>query len=178
MPLLGGPETVEVSGVYVRDSRGSWFRRGTVSSKRAGLPVVGLTDTAFLYDRINRKLYLLDFTSKTIRVQNVGASGQPEFGDQPMSPQAFEQYHSQDKFLGKQMISGVECEGYAIHDSRYKGKYVREVWCAPSLNYLVIESKSRFQGAQEVTTLVEELQAGKEPDPQYFRFPDGFKIAK
>jgi len=72
----------------------------------------------------------------------------------------------------------VECEGYAIDDSRHKGEYVSEAWYAPSLNYLVIEGKSRLQDGREVTTRVEEIQAGKEPNPKYFRLPERFKMIK
>jgi hypothetical protein len=176
LQALRGPYTTVLSGVYVRDKEGSWFRRRTVKSSR--LPIIGYTDTAFLYDRANQKLYLLDFARKTIKPLQVNAKDQPESGGSPMSPQTFEQNRSQDKFLGKRIISGVECEGYAIHDPRRKGKYVSEVWFAPSLNYLAIETKRRVQGDQEVTARVEEIQIGKEPDPQYFRLPEGFKMIK
>jgi hypothetical protein len=137
-----------------------------------GLPISGYTDTAFLCDRVNHKAYFLDFTRKTIKPTQV--SGR----DEPLSPRNFELQRSPDKFLGKQVISGVECLGYAIRDSRHKGKYVSEVWYAPSLNYLVVESKSRNLVGQKVVTRVEEIQVGEEPDPQYFRLPEGFKMIK
>ena len=173
---VGGPYTVTASGVFLRDKHGSWYRRTTIASSR--LPIAGATDTAFFFDRVNLKYYLLDFARKTSKALQVSASEQPWFGISPMSPQAFEQYHSQDKSLGKQIISGVDCEGYAIHDPRHKGKYVAEVWYAPALNYLAIEARSGIHGNEKVTTRVEEIQAGKEPDPQCFSLPEGFKMIK
>jgi hypothetical protein len=170
LQALGGPYTTVIAGIYVRDKEGSWYRRGTARSSR--LPIIGATNTALLCDRVNHKAYLLDFARKTIKPLQVSDS------DEPLSPRTFQFQRSLDKFLGKQIVSGVECEGYAIHDPRHKGKYLSEVWYAPSLNYLAIETKSRPQGDQRVTTRVEEIQVGKEPDPQYFRLPDGFKMTK
>jgi hypothetical protein len=173
---VGGPYAVTASGVFLRDKHGSWYRRTTVASSR--LPIRGATDTAFLFDRVNHKYYLLDFTRKAIKGLQVSGSEQVWFRLSPISPQEFGQDRSKDKFLGKKISSGVECEGFAIHDPRHKGKYLAEVWYAPSLNYLAVEARSRAPSGHEVTTQVEEIQVGKEPDPQYFRLPDGFKIMK
>jgi hypothetical protein len=170
--------TVVISGIYVRDKQGSWYRRSTARVTHGDLPLAGALDTAYLYQRVDNKLYLIDYTRKTIRASQVKDTHQAVLGGNPMSQQTFEQYRSQDRFLGKQTISGVECEGYAIRDPRHKGKYVAEVWYAPSLNYLAVETKSRPQGDQWAATRVEEIQVGKEPDPQYFRLPDGFKMIK
>jgi hypothetical protein len=173
------PFTLHLSGIYVRDKRGSWFRRATASPIRGGLLAITVyADTAILCDRVNHTFYSLNFMRKTIKPLQVDATSEPLFGDNPISPQAFEQHHSQDKFLGKRTISGVECEGYANDDSRHEGKHVSEAWYAPSLNYLVIKGKSRLQDGREVTTRVEEIQAGKEPNPKYFRLPKGFKMIK
>ena len=89
---IGGPYTVAASGVFLRDKHGSWYRRTTLASSR--LPITGATDTAFLFDRVNLKYYLLDFTRKTSKALQVSASAQPWFGISPMSSQAFEQDHS------------------------------------------------------------------------------------
>jgi len=167
--------TVSFSGIYVRDKQGSWYRRSKAKVIHGNLPLVGALDTAYLYERADNELYLIDYTRKTIQASQAKDTDQVPLGGNPMSQQTFEQYRSQDTFLGKQTISGVECEGYAIHDARHKGKYVAEVWYAPSLNYLPVETKSRYQGDQWVTTRVEDIQIGKEPDPQYFRLPDRFK---
>jgi hypothetical protein len=170
--------TVSISGIYVRDKQGSWYRRSTAKVIHGDLPLAGALDTAYLYERADNKLYLIDYTRKTIQASQVKDTDQALLGGNPMSQQTFEQYHSQDRFLGKQTISGVDCEGYAIHDPRHKGKYVAEVWYAPSLNYLAVETKSRYQGDQWVTARVEGIQVGKEPDPQYLRLPQGFKMIK
>jgi len=169
---MRGHYTATASGIFVRDKRGSWFRRLTTKSVRGDLPIINYTDAAFLCDRVNRRAYLLDFSSKTITPMQMNDR------DQPLSSQDFEFQHSLDKFLGKQIISGVECEGYAIHGSRHNGLYTTEEWYAPSLNYLVVESKVHVHGDQEVEARLEEIQAGKEPDPQYLRLPQGFKMIK
>jgi hypothetical protein len=171
-------DTVVISGIYVRDKQGSWYRRSTARVTHGDLPLAGALDTAYLYQRVDNKFYLIDYTRKTIRASQVKDTDQARLGGNPMSQRTFEQYRSQDRFLGERTISGVECEGYAIHDPRHRGKYVAEVWFAPSLNYLAVETKSRYQGDQWATTHVEEIQVGKEPDPQYFRLPDGFKMIK
>lgn len=170
--------TASSSGIYVRDKLGSWFRRSTFKVIHGDLPLEGALDTAYLYERPDNKLYLINYTRKTIQASPVKDTDQALLGGNPVPRQTFEQNHSQDMLLGKQTISGVECEGYAIHDSRHKGKYLGEVWYAASLNYLPVETKSRYQGDQRVTTRVEDIQVGKEPDPQCFRLPDGFKMIK
>jgi hypothetical protein len=167
-----GHYAAKASGIFVRDNRGSWFRRLTTNSVRGNSPIIGYTDAAFLCDRVNHKAYLLDFSSKTITPMQMSDR------DQPLSSRDFEFQHSLDKFLGKQIVSGVECEGYALHGSRHNGRYTTEEWYAPSLNYLVVESKVHIQGDQEVEARVEEIQVGKEPDPQYFSLPKGFKMIK
>jgi hypothetical protein len=121
-------------------------------------------------------LYLLDFTRKTAREQDVPDTAQ--FGVDPMSPENFRKQHADDKVLGKATISGVECEGYGIHDPRHKGKYLSEVWYAPSLNYLVMKARARPTADQGQVSFVSDLQAGEEPDPSYFRLPAGFKVVR
>ena len=109
------PFTLHLSGIYVRDKRGSWFRRATASPIRGGLLAITVyADTAILCDRVNHTFYSLNFMRKTIKPLQVDATSEPLFGDNPISPQAFEQHHSQDKFLGKRTISGVEGEGCGI----------------------------------------------------------------
>jgi len=164
-----GTYTVVTSGVFVRDKHGSWLRRETVDSNR--LLDSDLPDTAWLCDRVHHEEYELDFRHKTFTP--VGVSER----DRPLSLRDFAFQHSLDKFLGEKVISGVECEGYAIHESRHKSKYVTEDWYAPSLNYLLVERKSHRETGQKVTTLVEDIQVS-EPDPRYFLLPQGFKLVK
>jgi hypothetical protein len=172
---VGVPSTTVISGIFVRNKEGSWFKRATIKSR---LPVLGGADTASLLDWVNHKSYFINFTNKTIKPLQLKIDAEPQSGENSTSAQAFKQRHSQDKFLGKRTISGVECEGYALHDSRHKGKFVSEAWYAPSLNYMEVESRGRDQMGEMVTTQIEEIQVGKEPDPQYFRLPEGFKLVK
>ena len=42
------------------------------------------------------------------------------------------------------MVSGIECEGYMLHDPQREGKFVGEVWCAPALNFEPVKSEYSF----------------------------------
>jgi len=90
----------------------------------------------------------------------------------------FERLHASDLYLGNQTVSGVECEGFKIADPRRKGKYRGESWFAPSLNFLLIRATTRLADGGEGTTLVKDLEPGKEPDPSLFRLPEDFKLEK
>ena len=169
---LGGPYKAETSGIFLRDSNGSWYRRMTVSSKDGRLPVIGQTDSALLHDASQQRDYLLDFQRKTIKVL-----GPTTLGQNPASAEEFEKLRADDTFLGKETVSGVECVVYGIHDPRHKGKYGSQAWYAPTLNFLVIKARSRLND-QDVTSLVDNIQAGVEPDPKYFEFPADFKTIK
>ena len=175
---LGMPETLEFSGNYFRDRFGSWYRRMRIASHLNLLRVVGGTDSALLYDRPNHMMYTLDFTRGTVHRQSVDVSALPDFGPAPMSPQAFLLSHSQDRALGKKKIAGLECEGYALRDERRKNKYVAEMWYAPSLAYLAVAAKTHFKGDQDVTTMLENIQPGKDPDPQFFTVPVSLTLVK
>lgn len=175
---LGTPDTLEFSGSYFRDRFGSWYRRMQIASRLNLLRVVGGTDSALLYDRPNHAMYTLDFTRGTVHRQTVDVSVLPEFGPAPMSREAFWASHTQDKALGKKKIGGLECEGYALRDERRQNKYVAEMWYAPSLAYLAVAAKTHFKGDQDVTTMLEDIQPGKDPDPQFFTLPVDFKVIK
>jgi hypothetical protein len=63
--------TVSISGIYVRDKQGSWYRRSTAKVIHGDLPLVGALDTVYLYERAGDKLYLIDYTRKTIQASQV-----------------------------------------------------------------------------------------------------------
>ncbi|HEV2381722.1 MAG TPA: hypothetical protein VG206_18280 [Terriglobia bacterium] len=174
----GLPETLEFSGSYLRDRRGSWYRRMQVASHLNLLAIVGGTDSGLLYDRPNHTMYSIDFTRGTVQKQVVDASVLPDFAAAPMSRKVFEAFHSEDRYLGKKRLGSLECEGYALRDERRRNKYVAEMWYAPSLAFLAVAAKSHFKGDQDVTTLLEDIQPGKDPDPQFFTVPVNLKAIK
>jgi len=174
----GLPEMLEFSGVYLRDRYGSWYRRMKLASRLNLLRVIGGTDSALLYDRPQRTMYTLDFTRGTAQKQVIDVSATPEFALAPISSREFEAYHSQDKFLGMKNLSGLDCVGYALRDERRKNKYVAEMWYAPSLAFLAVGAKSHFKGDQDVTTMLEDIQPGRDPDPQFFTVPVDLRIVK
>jgi hypothetical protein len=163
-------------GVYVRNSRGASYSRRVLSS-RSALPLRGALDVASLHDRPNHTTYIIDFGEKTIKQQSDPA-GNPDFALEPTSRADFERRHAADRFLGKQMVSGVECEGYRIADPHHRGKYSGEEWFAPSLNFMAIQYRGRLPSGGEISTLLEDIKSGKEPDPSFFRLPEGFKRVK
>jgi hypothetical protein len=172
----GGSVRAAITGAYVRNSQGASFTRRVVST-HSDLPVVGALDTAFLNDRPNRTIYGIDFVNKTIK-QESAPSGKPEFAVEPPSRADFDRQHAADLFLGKQQVSGVECEGYKLADPRHKGKYRGEGWFAPSLSFLAVRYIHRLPNGRETTILVENLEPGKEPDPRFFILPKDFRWLK
>jgi hypothetical protein len=173
---LGSPETLEFSGIYLRDRYGSWYRRMTLASKLNLLRIVGGTDSALLYDRPNHTMYTLDFTRGTLHKQVVEVNALPDFAATPMSREVFEASHSQDKFLGRKRLAELDCEGYALRDERRRDKYVAEMWYAPSLAFLPVAAKSHFKGNQDISTMLENIEPGKDPDPLYFTLPVNLKV--
>ncbi|MBZ5564656.1 MAG: hypothetical protein LAP13_19830 [Acidobacteriia bacterium] len=175
LPHMGN-DKIHMSGPFVRDGLGSSYRRQTVNRYDSRLPVQGQVDIGFLYDRPHRKMYILDFARKTVKEEDPPDT--PLFAVDPISPEEFEKLHAGDKFLGTMTISGVECDGYAVHSPRQKGKYSSEVWYAPSLNYLAVKTRTRPSPEQEQVTVVEDIHAGEEPDRSYFRIPAGLNNVK
>jgi hypothetical protein len=148
-----------------------------VVSTRSALRLSGAVDVAFLHDRPNQAIYFIDFTKKTIKQQSY-PTGNPDFALEPASRADFERRHAADLFLGKQLVSGVECIGYKLADPRHKGKYSGEEWFAPSLNFLAVRYRGRLPDGGEISSLLKDLEPGKEPDPSFFRLPEGFKRVK
>jgi hypothetical protein len=138
------------------------------------LPLLGAVEVAILHDRPNHTSYIIDFAKKTIQ-RRMDPTGNPDFAAEPTSRAGFEKEHAADLHLGKQVLSGVECEGYKIADPRHKGKYNGEAWYAPSLNFLTIRYFGRLAEGGKISFLVKDLEVGKEPDPSFFHLPEGFK---
>lgn len=176
-PALGG---VSVSGtitsVYVRNSRGVSYTR-TVATTSSAPQLRGGRDVAYLHDWSNQMTYVINFVNKTIRRKS-DPSGDQDFAVEPMSRADFDRRHAADLSLGKQMLSGVECEGYKLADPHHKGKYRGEEWFAPSLDFMVVRYSGRLPDGGETTVVVKDLEPGKEPDSSFFRLPEGFKLVK
>ena len=74
------------------------------------------------------------------------------------------------------MLAGFDCEGYALQDDRRPDRYVAEMWYAPALAFLAVAAKTHFKGNQDITTMLEDIESGREPDPQYFTLPVELKL--
>ena len=76
------------------------------------------------------------------------------------------------------MIGGVWCVGWKVPAGgpNYPGG---EIWVAPSLNYEPVENTVL---EREVDALIkmhlEDIQVGKEADPELFRIPEGFQMVE
>jgi hypothetical protein len=51
-----------------------------------------------------------------------------------------------------------------------------EVWYAPALNFEPVRSEHSFPGGLKTSTVIQDIQVGKEPDPQLFRIPEDFQF--
>ena len=165
-----------IAGVFVRNSGGVSYTRRVVST-RSSLPMLGALDTAVLYDRPHQITYVIDFMNKTVKQQS-DPPGNSDSAVEPISRANFDRRHAADVSLGKQIVSGVECEGYKLADPHHKGKYRGEAWFAPSVDFLMVRYSARLPGGGKVTTLVKDLEPSKEPDPSFFHLPEGFKLVK
>jgi hypothetical protein len=172
----GGPYRIKVEGVYARNSQGMSYNRRTAST-RSPLPLVGTLDMAFFHDRPNHITYVIDFANRTIKQQS-DPSGNPDFALEPPSRAVFDARHAGDLSLGKQILSGVECEGYKLADPHHNGKYNGEEWFAPSLNFLAVRYEGRPIDGRQISFVIKDLESGREPDPRFFVLPAGFKRVK
>jgi hypothetical protein len=163
-----------VAGAYVRNKDGSEYRRRTAHST-GPLPLVGATDEGILYVRPQNVTYEIDFRRKIV-IRHVAKH--PDLGPEPITRDEFDKQRVTDDFLGKQVISGVECEGYRIHHGGKKKKNDPEAWFAPSLSFLVVKSQRRTSEGFDVVASIDNLEPGKEPDPAFFRLSEGFKLVK
>jgi hypothetical protein len=172
---VSGADTarVELAGYYVRDSHGRSYNRMRIAHYTSRFPLLGSTDYGRLHDRPSHLMYSIDFVKKTVRKEKSYPS---TWGTEPQSRQEFDKARAGETFLGKQVISGIECEGYQAPAPHFK-KQFNETWYAPSLNFFVV--RSRYIGSsgqkQQVETLLEDIHVGLVPDPILFSLPTGFR---
>jgi len=164
-----------MSGVYLRDSRGSTYYRLRPISNSA--IITNSLDIAVLYERPINTTYVINYTSKTVKAKKERT--EPiRLGPSPPPRQAFQNYHYLDQFLGTQVVAGVECEGYKIRGPGKKARYDNEVWYAPSLNFLAVAARHARSKHEEFVMLVTDIQLGREAPAAYFQVPKEFKIIK
>jgi len=160
---------VKIHGISARDKNGSTCTIWLSSDRATAL-------VANIYDRPHHVTYVVDFRKKMIMRQDEGLTDKLVPDDKPMTREDFNKRHSQDKFLGKKVVSGVECEGYKLHDPQREGKFLGEVWYAPGLNFEPVRSEHSFPDGQKTSTVIQDIQVGKEPDPQLFSIPEDFQF--
>ena len=166
-----GTVTVGWEGIYARDSQGRIFNRATLTHPGSPTPVRGSTDTGTIRDLPGHILYMVNYSLRRYYKRKMDPSldkPEPQTGDE------FDKLHAGETYLGKQVISGVECEGYQVPVPKYK-KHFNETWYAPSLNFLVVRWTGYNPMKQKVETLLQNIQAGTEPDSTLFLVPSGFQ---
>jgi hypothetical protein len=162
----------EELGIFLRNSDGSTYTRA--------IPVGGTATTwnaeATLEDARDGKTYAIDYQHRRATVIQ-----RPEPGTVlPLNPPTGEDYQarSPDLSLGSKIIGGVECVGWKVVE-RGPHNPGGEIWVAPSLSYLIVESKIVDKGHDAFIDMVlEDIHGGKEPDPQFFHIPEGFKVVE
>lgn len=171
---FGDFSAVQISGVYARDRSGTTYSRlGDSSSKYANL---GMPDMANLIDRVHRAQWKIYYFEKVALHLSLDVEEHPDYSEQPMTREIFERTHAEDRRLGRKLISGIKCEGYRVRDPESKGKYRDEMWYAPDLNFLMVKSSSFPASGQVITVTLVDIQSGKDPDPNLFQIPAGFKV--
>ena len=166
-----GHRKIERTGFYARDGHGNSYQEFEWVRTSTSPPVSGPTVDVTLHDRPNQILYLIDPARKSVR------KTRPDAGDLTIKPptrEEFDQAHKGEKFVGKKVISGIECEGFQT-PARFSRKYINETWYTPSLNFTVIKATVYVSQYQRSEVLFKDIRIGTEPDPNLFRLPEGFK---
>jgi len=161
--------TSETTGNYFRNRAGSVYQRD--------LSVLGArTDSiAHLEDLPEGKAYEINYQSKTATVIGELGIARPR---QPPTADEFRQLFPSAQWIGKKVLSGVECDGYRIPPGE-GGSTEGEMWVAPALNFLAVQHKiiDREHNA-EILLVLEEIHAGVDPDPGSLKVPEGFAVGE
>lgn len=158
IPSSSGEKLVtERTELVARNSDGSLFT-GDVNRLRGTLLDAPTGDT-----------YDIDYEHKTVTQHR-------RFSPAPLQPPTGEKYIRvpSERSLGTRMISGVECIG--IKESTSHGdERTTETWVAPSLNFELVETNVLDPKKIRIEIVLEDIQAGRQPDPGLFRIPEGFQ---
>ncbi len=166
--FLGGRTLIqERTGSFLRNRAGSIYRRT--------LSVLGpqVDSTAHLEDAKTGKVYEIDYKSKKVTTIGQLSMTTPR---QPLTADEFRRQFASAQWLGKKVISEVECKGYKIPPND-GGATEGELWLAPSLNFLPVQNKiiDHLHNDAVLVTL-EDIHAGLDPDPELLRVPEGFTV--
>jgi hypothetical protein len=161
--------TSESTGNYFRDRAGSVYQRD--------LSVLGARPDSIAHfeDLQEGKVYEINYPSKTATVIGELGMMRPR---QPLTADEFREQFASAQWIGKKVISGVECEGYRILPGA-GGSTQGEMWVAPSLNFLPVQHKiiDREHHA-EIVLVLDEIHAGVDPDPGFLKVPEGFAVGE
>jgi hypothetical protein len=162
----------ETSQVWLRDSKGSLYQRNTpVFGRGPGME----SATATLFDGTTGTTYMINYPGKMVRTMKTGHPAEPP------TPASFHAYMPQNRFIGRRIIDGIECEGWrtkwADSAAHPGGGNAGETWVAPSLDFVPLESVMNDNG-MEIDVRVTSIQTGTEPDASLMQIPAGFSVFK
>ncbi|MGD0008097.1 MAG: hypothetical protein ABSE93_06090 [Terriglobia bacterium] len=165
--------------------------RGEIQSETRAFTARGNDGSVFIYDAANydpssrgHHVGILEdaVTGKTFRIdydhERVRVRGTPDPDELlPRRPPTAEvnKPASPELDLGSKMISGVRCIGWKVVAAGPNNPG-GEMWVAPSLNYSMVESIILdYSNNVQIEVHLEDIQGGREPDPEPFRIPEGFQ---
>jgi len=159
-----GEKLILESTELVARNRNGWLYTGDIP----GTPSIKWLRGTLLDPRA-RDIYEIDYEHKSVTLHR-------SLSPAPLEPPTGDKYKHVplDRSLGSRMISGVMCIGIKERTSRGDTQ-TTETWVAPSLNYEVVETTVLDPKKIRVEIVLEDIQAGTSPDPEFFRIPEGFQ---
>ena len=132
-------------------------------------------DLAYLTDPSAGTQWEIDYKLKNFRRTDLDPADYPELSAGPITWQAFLISHRKDLSLGRKRLGGMDCVGYRIRSDTAKKILWKELWYAPSLNFVV--ARQQYLSPDGVLTIqvLKEIRIGQ-PDPNLLRVPEGFSV--
>lgn len=163
-------ESVRV-GIYLRRSDGSAYERTVPQS---GISPEA-SDEAWLWLAREQKLYRIDYGARRAQRMPPPTDGL-RFPYSLVSQQRFGRNGSPVEPIGRKVVAGLDCEGFRLLPEGNEGETL--YWLSPALNSLPLLSRSPEGDRHQVVVRMEDVEAGKEPDPRFFEIPAGFEVVE
>lgn len=164
----------ERNQLWLRNSQGSLYQRNLLI-KAPGLSDESASTTAKLFDNTTGITYRIIYPTKSVLIMT---NREPVM---PTTSVSFHKQFSKDRFIGRKIIDGIECEGwrltYGITEAHPTGGDAGVEWVAPSLNFIPLVSVIIDNGYESVRRITK-IQPGTEPASHFFKLPAGFSISQ
>lgn len=164
----------ETSQLWLRNSQGSVYRR-KLRIKAPGLSDKPASATAKLFDNTTGITYRIIYPTKSVLIMTKRGPAVPT------TSVSFHKQLTKDRFIGRKIIDGIECEGWrltwGITNAHPTGGDAGVEWVAPSLNYIPLESVIN-DDPYELVRRVTKIQPRTEPDSHFFQLPAAFSVSR